>query len=213
MACLGGGKSDAAKELREAEAKRTRAIQQGQGKIKEAFAGYDPTFYQGVQKNVLNQLMPQADRQYRAQRKNLAFGLSDRGLFKSSFGKEAGTELERSREVAEQSVINQSLEAVRETKGRVHQEQANVTNQLVTSQDPNLAAQQAISAAASISAPSPIAPLGDLFQTFANSYMGYNYGKLYPTSAGGGGGGQTSWGGWGKYPGTPSFAGGTNTEG
>lgn len=97
----------------------------------------------------------------------------------SSFGKKAATELEFDRNVAQQTVVNQGNEAVRDVKSQVQNQKMNLTNQLVTSQDPNLAAQQAIAGASTIHAPSPIAPLGNLFQTFANTYLGYRMGQTF----------------------------------
>jgi hypothetical protein len=174
-----GGSSNADQELAAQEARRTKAIEAGQKNINQAFGGFDDKFYSGVRENTINTLMPQAEGQYRTTRKKLGFSLAGKGLMSSSFGREAATDLEVNRQVAQQSVVNQGNEAVRSVKGQVQAEKANVTAQLIQSQNPNMAAQQAIGAAASIQAPSPIAPLGQLFQSFANTYLGYKVGQTY----------------------------------
>jgi sortase (surface protein transpeptidase) len=92
-------------------------------------------------------------------------------------------------------VSNQATQAAQDTQKQVETQKQNLTNQLVVSQDPNLAAQQAVSAAASISAPSITAPIGNLFQGVANTYLANQVGSLYPNPyPGQGGGAGTSFG-------------------
>ncbi len=176
--CMGGGGSAGA-ELEQQEKRRSLAITNGMANINKVFSRFNPRFYQGVKQNTLDTLMPQAARQYRGARKQLGFNLGGKGLLNSSFAREAATDLEASRATAEQSVVGQANESVRDTQRQVQANKIDVTNQLVTSQDPNLAAQQAISASASIHAPSAIAPLGNLFATFANTYLATSLAKTY----------------------------------
>lgn len=174
-----GGSSNAGNELEQQQNRRQQAITSGMGNISKVFSGFNPGFYRGVYDNTVSSLMPQATRQYNQTRKGLGYSLGGKGLIGSSFAREASTDLEAQRNVAEQSIVGQGNEAVRDVQRQVQANKIDVTNQLVTSQDPNLAAQQAIGAAASIHAPSPIAPLGNLFSTFANTYLAGQLAKTY----------------------------------
>ncbi len=176
---IGKHSDDASDSIKEAEQRRSLSISQGMTRINSVFSKFGPGFFDGVRQNTLSTLMPQVARQYRSTRKNLTSSLSDRGLLSSSAARESATELAYNKNLAEVSVGNQAEEAVRDTQRDVQSQKNTLISQLVQSQDPNLAAQQAVTAAASIHAPSPIAPLGNFFKTFAETYAARGIAKAY----------------------------------
>lgn len=167
--CFGG--SDTSKQLERANVARQEAITRGTGAINQSFAGFDPGFYRGIYNARLGSLLPQLQRQYEVNRNSLVSSLSQRGLLNSSAARQSGTALEESRQVGQGLVANQALQASQDLQRQVEQEKNNLLNQLVSTQDPNLAGQRAVASAASLQAPSLLAPLGDLFQGFANTYL------------------------------------------
>jgi len=177
--CFGGGSGDTEREIQQQQAQRQQAIQQGMVNIDNVFSQYNPGYYQGIRQNTLAQLQPQFSQQYNKAGNNLTFGLADKGLLKSSAGREAATDLEVQRGIGQMGVINQAEEQVRNVQQQVAGQRANVVNQLVSSQDPTLAAQQAVAGTAGISAPSIIAPLGNVFQNLANQWQATAIGNMY----------------------------------
>lgn len=179
--CFGSSNS-AGSEIRQQELSRRQAIQEGTANISKAFAGFDPAYYDRVRQNTLGTLLPQEEKQYRSTQKNLAYDVAGRGLLKSSASRGVATDLEQSHSLGQIAVANQAEDAVRQTQQDVERQKQNVTSQLITSQDPAIAAQQAVAAAGSISAPNIVAPLGNLFGGVANAYYANKLGSLYPQS-------------------------------
>lgn len=173
-----GSKNGAGDEIEAQQLRRQQAIQQGSTAIEKSFEGFGPEYYEGVRKSTLGTLVPQLNRQYRGNVRAASFGLGNRGLLRSSAAREQGTELAIAKGVADTAVNNQANAAVRETQQQVAAQKTGLTNQLIASQDPTLAAQQAVTSAASIGAPSIVAPLGNLFQGFANAYLAKGVGEM-----------------------------------
>lgn len=166
-----GGGSDASGEIEKQNLVRQQNIQRGMRNINTVFSGFTPDFYRGVRQNAMATLMPQLGRQFRQARNTAAFSLADRGLLKGSAARKTGTELALSRGLGESMVANQASEQENEMRRAVSMERTNLVNQLVASQDPTIAAQQAVSSVASLRAPSLVAPLGDFFQGITNAAM------------------------------------------
>ena len=174
-----GVSSNAGKEIEKQQLARQQSIQQGTALIDKAFKGFTPEYYEGVRGATLGTLVPQFERQYRDASKGTALSFANRGTLKSSGAREAGTRLAQDRGLGRILIDNQAEGAVRETKAQVSQAKNTATSQLIASQDPTLAAQQAITGAAGIGAPSPIAPLGQFFNTAATGYLAHQVGKTY----------------------------------
>lgn len=173
--CGGGG--NAAGEIEKQNLQRQQAIQQGMVGIDQAFAGFGKEYFEGVRRNALAGLLPQFNRQYRQTAKGLGTSFADRGLLSSSAAREAGTDLAVQRNIGLNSVLGQANEQVRQTQQQIEGQRQTAVNQLIASQDPTLAAQQAVAGAAQIQAPSLVAPLGNLFQNFANTWYARNLGQ------------------------------------
>jgi hypothetical protein len=189
----GGGGNDSAREIEKQNLLREQNVNIGMKKIDSVFSQFNPAFYDKVRSAHKDVLLPQVGRQYRQTRKGLVSTMAERGILKSSAAKEASTDLETDRSMAEMAVSSQADDAVRSKMEEVQRTKMNITNSLVASQNPTVAAQQAVSSAAMISAPSMVAPVGNMFQSFANIYLAQQVGKQY-------GGGSTV-----ESSSTPSF--------
>ncbi len=173
------GSSDASKQIQEQQQQRQGAITQGVSNINKQFEGFNPQFYEGVRQNTLSQLMPQLTNQYNATRKNLGYQMGAQGLDRSSAARDLNTSLGQETDKNRIGIANQAQQNVNDTMRSVQTEKGNLVNQLVASQDPVLAAQQAVSGAAGLSAPSFVAPLGNMFSGWANTFLGNRASQAY----------------------------------
>ncbi len=188
--CFGGG--GVSNDLAAANAARQQAISQGSANIDKVFSQYTPQFYQGVERAQLAALMPQLAQQYQQMNRQLGLGLAQKGLLHSGSAQQLGTSLQKQTALNTSLVQNQAAQASRDLQSQVVREKANVTNQLIASQDPTLASQSALASAASLQAPSQLAPLGNLFQNWAMTYLGNKLNTTYNQQTPGFGGfGQT----------------------
>jgi hypothetical protein len=179
---MGGSGGDGG--ISQAQAARQQQIEQGLASINKVFSGFTPQFYQGVQQKTLNALLPQLAQQHQASQQQLGYTLADKGLLHSSTARNSAASLAQQTALNESLVSNQAIQAGRDAQQNVAREKANVTSQLIASGDPTLAQQQALQAASQFQAPSQVAPLGNMFQGWVNTYLAGRLGGLY-------GGGQT----------------------
>lgn len=179
--CGGGG--DASGEIEAQNRARQEAIQKGMGNIEKAFAGFGPEYFNNIRETTTRQLLPQFGRQYKRAQKGVVYALADRGLMRGSAAREAGTDLAIEKATGEMEVANRGNEAVRQRRMEIEDRKNVATNQLITSQDPTLAAQSAVSGVAGLSAPSMVAPLGEMFRGFSDTWMA---GRLANAYGGGG---------------------------
>lgn len=166
-----GTRNDLSNEIEKQNLQRQQNITLGMRDINRTFGQFDDNYYNNIRKTNLNSLMPQFQGQLLNARRGAAYNLAGRGLYNSSVARQAGNQLEQQAGLGRILVNNQANQAALQARQNVEREKSNLTNQLVSSQDPTVAAQQAVTSAATIGAPSLIAPLGDLFQNFSNAYL------------------------------------------
>lgn len=174
-----GGGNDAAKAIEAQERARAANITQGMKDIDAAFAGYNPEFYGGLQRNYLASALPQVGQQFRQTRNNLAFNLAGRGLLRSSAAQTLGGSLQQQLATNERAVADQATQAVQDLQRRVQEQKNNVTSQLLASANPQLAKQQAYETASTFSAPSLMQPIGNLFNNWSNIYLAQQTANAY----------------------------------
>lgn len=145
----------------------------------ETFQGFTPDFYAQRTKDYENYALPQLQQQYSQQQNQAAFGLANRGLINSSAAaKERGT-LAQQYNVGLGNIANQGIGQAQDLRSRVEQNRAQLVGQLQASGDPQSTAQLALSSTSQFSAPSAFAPVGNLFQNFAQTYGAYNQAQQY----------------------------------
>src|SRR4051812_11539837 len=111
-----GGRSDASSEIQKQQELRQSNIQKGMERINSTFAGFDPTYFEGVRKTALGTLMPQFARQAQNTERSAAYNLQNRGLLGSSAARNQGNELEFQKGLGEIMVGNQANTAVSSAK-------------------------------------------------------------------------------------------------
>lgn len=176
--CFGGSDSSI-RALQQQEQERAALIDQGVGRINAAFGGFTPQFYQGVQQNTLASLMPQLMQQYRQAQQQLGTGMAQRGLLQSSAARNARTAMDQQLGLNQIAVGNQAIQSGQDVQKQVATEKANLVNQLQVASNPSLAAQRAVESASSISLPSMVAPLGNMFQDWSRNYLAGSMTQAY----------------------------------
>ena len=163
--------SAAANTLRRQEQEREARITDGGYAIEKAFKGFTPQFYQQAQQSAMQSLLPQLNDQFQAANRNVNYGMANRGLYDSSSASMLGGALRRALANQKAGVVAQAQGVGNDLRQQVSTQKTNLYNQLQASANPELAAQQAVQGASTINAPSSFAPLGNLFDTFANVYQ------------------------------------------
>lgn len=178
MGIFGGG-SDAASAARKQQQQQQQKIDAATGQINAAFAGFDPAFYQARTKAYETYAMPQLNQQYQNVQSGLYGKLANQGLLNSSAaGVEKGA-MQQSLAEAQQNIANAALQQSQALQRQVGQEKANLIGQANVAASPLSVSQSALESASGFSAPSPFAPIGQMFQGFGNMYLGSQVGNTY----------------------------------
>lgn len=136
----------------------------------KTFEGFNEAFYKKRADDYVNFALPQVADQYRMNRDQMAFGLSNRGLSDSSVGNEARSNLERLSGVARQQVAETGIEQANMLKKDVEAARQRDIAQLYQSANPSQGVQSAISNAMQLRAPSTFAPIANMFGNLAQQY-------------------------------------------
>ena|SRR5271157_116550 len=176
---MGCGSSNAGDYARQQQQQQQAAIQTGMGQINQAFSGFTPQFYQGVQNAYQNYATPQVYQQYQPMQQQLDYRLANQGLMGSGADQFLHQQLGQQLGQAQQQVGNQALQQSRNLQQQVGQEKSNLISQLNTASDPSSVAQQATSMASQFQSPSAFQPLGQLFGNFANMYLANQNANAY----------------------------------
>jgi hypothetical protein len=177
MGCGGGGNS--VNQLQQQQAQQQAWTNQAVGQINNAFAGFNQPFYSGVGKAYSNWALPQVGQQYGQAKNQLLDRLAGQGIMNSSAAGQAQNALGGALTQAEQQVGNNALGQEQQLQQQVGQEKSNLYAQAQSATNPSALGQQALETAASTSAPSTFAPLGQLFTNFGNQYLAGQQANLY----------------------------------
>jgi hypothetical protein len=151
--------------------------------ITQAFSGFNPQYYQGIQNSYMNYALPQLQQQYQTANNQLGYKLAGQGITNGSAAQQAQNALGQSMNQNETQLGNQAVQAGQTQQQAVQGQENNLFSQAQTASDPGALAQQAIGEAGSISTPSVFAPLGQLFTTFGTDWLGNQLNSNYNTFA------------------------------
>jgi hypothetical protein len=144
----------------------------------ETTGGFDDAFYNKYKQNVLDYYMPQVDKQYKDAKNQATYGLARSGNIRSSAANTLTADLANQNDINTAGVRNQADTAAGDLRSQVANEEQKATSQLYATEDPEVAAQQALSAVQNISLSQPnMSPLSALFNVAsiggANVLKGY----------------------------------------
>ncbi len=183
MGCCGGDKAGA--EARAQEEQRQRDIAAGMANIDRQFAGFDQAFYDKRKQDQLAFALPQVSQQRQGANRAVSFQLARQGLLRSSAAEQAARELDQQTGLSLQQVSDQAAESANQLRRDVEGERSNLLSQLHASGDPALAASRAIATSANLRLPSPLAPVGRLFEDLTNQYTNKQLAGVWNATAGG----------------------------
>ena len=133
-------------------------------------AGYGDDFYKKRADDYLSYATPQVMDQYQTTKNNLAYSLARNGILKSGAAVQRQESLGKELAKNQGTLANAAQGQVNQLRGQVQDTRNNLVNQLVTSADPSLVAQNANASTASLRAPTAFQPLGNLFNDWTNTY-------------------------------------------
>jgi hypothetical protein len=140
-ALLGKPKKD--NSAAEAAERRRLAIAQGTRSIDSAFSGFDDSFFDNRAQSFVDFASPQLDDQFSDAREKLIFALTRSGNLKSLAGVEGLADLEGEKERAAQGFASEGLNLAQNARNDVESARADLTSQLLASENPGAAAESA----------------------------------------------------------------------
>lgn len=146
----------------------------GQNLIDQSFAGYNPEWYAKYRKAYTDAAMPQVAAQYTQAKKNLGFDLARKGQYKSGAGMGLGTALQQNLTSAQQGVADQAQNATNALQQQVENYRQQLYGQLTQSSAPLSTAQRVLDSASQFATPSLAPAIGNLFGSWANTYLAAN---------------------------------------
>nr|KAK0390243.1 hypothetical protein QR680_019392 [Steinernema hermaphroditum] len=121
--------------------------------------------------------MPQLQNQYSEANKNLTYDLARTGLLRSSAAADTQSDLARQNAENTAMVKSQGDQGVAALKSKINSAKQNAINQLYSTENPEVAANQALSSIRTIQSEQPsYSPLGDIFKTAVVGMGGYSSG-------------------------------------
>jgi hypothetical protein len=183
------------------EADRRSRLKQGMSRIDGAFKGFDDNYYANFATANNEYNMPQAEKQYKDATDELTFRHARAGTLNSSMSATNTANLAKQNQLGRAQVLNMGDQAAANLRNRVASEKQAVMQQLYATEDPDMAANAALTGAKNIGQDQPsMSPLGALFSVpivgASNFMQGYNTGQAY--KAAGFGGNSPSGGGFGN---------------
>lgn len=155
----------------------------------QTYQGFTPDFYNKAATDYLQFALPQLAQQARTQQSQINFNLANRGLLGSSAQTSLNKALGNEVNLQRIGIANNALARRQQLQKDINQQYTSLVNQLQLSANPSAVAQQALQAASSFAQPSPVQPIGSLFQNFANTYLGSQQYNTYNNQPGFNGGG------------------------
>src|SRR5271157_2565954 len=168
---MGCGSSNAGSLMRQQQQQQMQLQNQAVGQINNAFSGFTPQFYQGIQNAATNYWTPQLYQQYLQNSQGLGYNLANRGLLNSTAAQQGQQQLSGAMNQASNQIGNQAVQASQNLQNQVGQEQANLIGQAESATNPLAKSQGATGAASQFLGPSSFAPLGNMFGQFGNLWL------------------------------------------
>lgn len=160
--CMGGGKGGdgGAAAARQAEQRRQAKITQGTQAIDQAFAGFTPEYYSGIEGAYTDYAQPELERQYQEALKNLTYALARKGLSSSTAAGDQQAKLEQQFAKYQTDVLSGGKAYADRARSDIENSRAALVNQLVATEDPAAAGTSALRIAEARTAPPAFDPIG-----------------------------------------------------
>jgi len=159
----------AAQAAREAEARRQTAITEGAGSISSIFSQFNDDFYNKRGQDYTNYAMPELDRQYQNQQRDLIANLARSGNLNSSLRGDMLAELQRQYDTGKVSIADTANKMIQDARASVEGQRASLLESNSQLADPGLVTAKANAAATQLGTNPTYASLGDLIANLATN--------------------------------------------
>lgn len=177
------GSTDVGSQATAQNAQQQQQVNQAVGNINSAFSGFTPKFYQQRGQAYEDAALPQVGQQFQQTNQETQEALANRGLGKSGAADQANASLQQQLAGSTNQVANQAQQAQQSLQEQVVNEQSSLIGQAQSAANPATVAGQAIAQAGSLQAPSVLAPIGNMFQQWANTWLAGKLNNAYSTPA------------------------------
>jgi hypothetical protein len=178
-----------AQQARDEENRRQQRIEGGRKLIDQQFDLFkkNPAFFDRYRNGITDYYRPQIDSQYSGAKRNLTFQLADAGTLRSTAAADSTADLARQNDMNLTSMNAKADSAVGDLRNQIASNKDTAINQLMSTEDPSIAANTALNGIANIQLAKPdLSPLANLFSTAAIG--GANAVKAWQQGGGGAGG-------------------------
>ena len=169
MCIFGAPKDNSAQIAREQEEQRRARITEGTSSINSAFAGFDDSFFGGIEQSANDFFNPQIDRQFDRTRETLIKNLARQGNLNASTGARQLADLDTAGQEQRVTFADKARGFATDSRADVENNRADLLRQLQASADPSAAAATSAAQAQLLSAPPTFSPIGDLFTKFGRN--------------------------------------------
>ncbi len=169
MCIFSAPKDNSAQIAREQEEQRRARITEGTASIDSAFAGFDDSFFGGIEQSALDFFNPQIDRQFDRTRETLIKNLARQGNLNASTGARQLADLDTAGQEQRVTFADKARGFATSSRADVENNRAEIIRQLQASADPSAAAATSAAQAEILSAPPSFSPIGDLFMKFGRN--------------------------------------------
>lgn len=142
---------------------RADAITTGKQNIDNAFSGFDDNFFNQLSNNYQSYAKPQLDDQYDQAKKDITYALARKGTLNSSVAGDEFGQLAKQYATNQTSIAGTGADYANNARRSVAADKSDVTNQLISTGDPDAASASALSSAKVLGMPPSFSPLGNLF--------------------------------------------------
>jgi hypothetical protein len=162
-------RDNSAEIARQQEAARQQRITEGQGKIDQAFAGFNDQFFSKFQNDYLNYYTPQMQDQFNDANRQLTLSLASAGGLTSSAGLRRQDELQRAFQQRSSELANTAATEANRRRAEVEGARTDLLALNRSAADPSQVSAQALARAGTLQGPMDYQPLGDLFGSLVNT--------------------------------------------
>lgn len=166
------------------EAATQAALQQGTDIVNKQFAGFTPDFYNQAATAYKNYATPQVYQQYQQTGNTMTGNLARNGLLDSSAGVNLRSGLNQQLNTNLSNVANTAQEQSNSLQSNVAQQRNQLLSQVEAGAQPSQIATEAQGATASLRAPTPLPPIGNMFSDWSNTYLANMQANTYNPSTG-----------------------------
>lgn len=169
--CFGGGGDGGAGAARNNQVQQQKAVTAATDRINQTYAGFNPRFYDEQYQKLVKSQMPAEQQQFSQAKDQLGFKLANQGIGKSSQARKLGESLTAQEDIAKQTIANAAQGNVNQLRQNIEQSRSNLIGEAAVANQPGSVANQALMTANSFQGPSVMAPLGQLFAGWSNTYL------------------------------------------